>query len=207
MGRAPTAVVKLERPRSLSLYSGDDQKRLTSVSGLETPVLPQGQSATVSSQVPKMEEDRMENVSARVDTAMETVGKRATSAAFGPAVDHRTAQDFSAMSLDAKPEPEESARIVESAKTRNSASHENNRRVRDSFSASHQENSSPERSASSTDGKPSTASGAKSSTPGGMKTTSSGSSGGVKASPSCAQEVGGNQSAHLDLKFYHSPLW
>ncbi|XP_011315235.1 alpha-tubulin N-acetyltransferase-like isoform X2 [Fopius arisanus] len=29
----------------------------------------------------------------------------------------------------------------------------------------------------------------------------------VKASPSCAQEVGGNQSGHLDLKFYHSPLW
>ncbi|XP_015517513.1 alpha-tubulin N-acetyltransferase 1 isoform X1 [Neodiprion lecontei] len=26
-------------------------------------------------------------------------------------------------------------------------------------------------------------------------------------SPSCAQEVGGSEAAHLDLKFYHSPLW
>ncbi|XP_012254167.1 alpha-tubulin N-acetyltransferase [Athalia rosae] len=26
-------------------------------------------------------------------------------------------------------------------------------------------------------------------------------------SPSCAQEVGGNEAGHLDLKFYHSPLW
>ncbi|XP_015184067.1 PREDICTED: alpha-tubulin N-acetyltransferase-like isoform X2 [Polistes dominula] len=30
----------------------------------------------------------------------------------------------------------------------------------------------------------------------------------VKASPSCSQEVtGNNQHTHLDLKFYHSPLW
>ncbi|KAF7378589.1 hypothetical protein HZH66_015376 [Vespula vulgaris] len=30
----------------------------------------------------------------------------------------------------------------------------------------------------------------------------------VKASPSCSQEVtGNNQHGHLDLKFYHSPLW
>ncbi|XP_077256608.1 uncharacterized protein LOC143894314, partial [Temnothorax americanus] len=31
----------------------------------------------------------------------------------------------------------------------------------------------------------------------------------VKPSPSCAQEVatGTNQHGHLDLKFYHSPLW
>lgn len=29
----------------------------------------------------------------------------------------------------------------------------------------------------------------------------------IKASPSCAQEVTGNQNGHLDLKFYHSPLW
>ncbi|XP_034947784.1 alpha-tubulin N-acetyltransferase-like [Chelonus insularis] len=35
-----------------------------------------------------------------------------------------------------------------------------------------------------------------------QKTSSS-----IKPSPSCAQEVAGNQSGHLDLKFYHSPLW
>lgn len=30
----------------------------------------------------------------------------------------------------------------------------------------------------------------------------------VKPSPSCGQEVTGtNQHGHLDLKFYHSPLW
>lgn len=29
----------------------------------------------------------------------------------------------------------------------------------------------------------------------------------IKSSPSCSQEVAGNQSGHLDLKFYHSPLW
>ncbi|XP_023289651.1 alpha-tubulin N-acetyltransferase [Orussus abietinus] len=29
----------------------------------------------------------------------------------------------------------------------------------------------------------------------------------LKPSPSCAQEVVGNESGHLDLKFYHSPLW
>lgn len=32
----------------------------------------------------------------------------------------------------------------------------------------------------------------------------------VKPSPSCSQEVtttGNNQHGHLDLKFYHSPLW
>ncbi|XP_057333363.1 alpha-tubulin N-acetyltransferase-like [Microplitis mediator] len=30
---------------------------------------------------------------------------------------------------------------------------------------------------------------------------------GIKTTPSCAQEVNGNQNGHLDLKFYHSPLW
>lgn len=30
----------------------------------------------------------------------------------------------------------------------------------------------------------------------------------IKASPSCSQEVAGTTSSgHLDLKFYHSPLW
>lgn len=30
----------------------------------------------------------------------------------------------------------------------------------------------------------------------------------VKSSPSCGQEVAGTtQAGHLDLKFYHSPLW
>ncbi|CAD6232893.1 GSCOCG00007035001-RA-CDS [Cotesia congregata] len=30
---------------------------------------------------------------------------------------------------------------------------------------------------------------------------------GIKTTPSCASEVNGNQNGHLDLKFYHSPLW
>lgn len=29
----------------------------------------------------------------------------------------------------------------------------------------------------------------------------------IPPTPSCGQEVSGNQPAHLDLKFYHSPLW
>ncbi|XP_043287041.1 alpha-tubulin N-acetyltransferase-like [Venturia canescens] len=199
------ATSKLERPRSLSLYSGDDQKQRMSVSGFETPVVPESRSAVPSERM-RMDEARSRNASVRIGTT-ETDGKRATSAAFGPIVNHETTQAFSAMSLEAEPEVEKSVNIVESVKPPQSASHENIKRAQTPFSSTHREDPHSEKTTTSEDIKPLTSSGNKHSTPNSMKTPTSGSSGGVKASPSCAQEVGGNQSTHLDLKFYHSPLW
>lgn len=135
---------KLERPRSLSLYSEEEQKHRTSeLSTVPTPALPDHQPTPfVAAETLPIERSRRQSTSVSASAAAVTES-RATSAAFGPLVDHQTTEAFASMHLESK-----------------------------------------------TDNKP--------------PSTGVGS---VKASPSCAQEVSGNGTGHLDLKFYHSPLW